>query len=426
MTDGGRRETVVVGIGVAGLVAALRLAQAGRRPLVVAKGVGSTHLAGATVDVLGYAAVNGSGDGGGPVARPGEVLAEFVAAHPDHPYARVGPVAVTESLSWFREVAPEGYQGGLDTNWLLPTAVGAAKPAALAPAGMVGGDLRAGGRFALVGIRQLKDFHAPLAAANLSTRAGVAARAVEVDLGPGEADLTPLALARNFDDPAFRALVANRLEGLVDPAEAVGFPAVLGLAGAAAAREDLETRLGCRVFEIPTLPPSVPGIRLFNGLRGALVAAGGWVVVGAEVGGGEVAGGRLRELWVQTPGRRRTIAVDAVVLATGGLASGAIAMDSYGQLRETVLGLPLAGGPGPGEPGFAPEYLGHHPVHRSGVAVDERLRPVDGDGRVVAANLHAAGAVLAGAEPWREKSGEGISVATGYRAAAAVLEEGGA
>ena len=35
-----------------------------------------------------------------------------------------------------------------------------------------------------------------------------------------------------------------------------------------------------------------------------------------------------------------------------------------------------------------------------------------------------AGATLAGAEPWKEKSGDGISLATGHRAAELVLAAG--
>jgi glycerol-3-phosphate dehydrogenase subunit B len=40
-------------------------------------------------------------------------------------------------------------------------------------------------------------------------------------------------------------------------------------------------------------------------------------------------------------------------------------------------------------------------------------------------NVLVAGATLAGAEPWREKSGDGLSVATGYRAAGLILEAAG-
>jgi glycerol-3-phosphate dehydrogenase subunit B len=39
------------------------------------------------------------------------------------------------------------------------------------------------------------------------------------------------------------------------------------------------------------------------------------------------------------------------------------------------------------------------------------------------ANLHAAGALVAGAEPWREKSGEGVALAGAFAAARAILEE---
>jgi glycerol-3-phosphate dehydrogenase subunit B len=43
--------------------------------------------------------------------------------------------------------------------------------------------------------------------------------------------------------------------------------------------------------------------------------------------------------------------------------------------------------------------------------VDAELRPAGYE------NVLITGATLAGAEPWREKSGDGISLATGYRAA---------
>jgi glycerol-3-phosphate dehydrogenase subunit B len=55
------------------------------------------------------------------------------------------------------------------------------------------------------------------------------------------------------------------------------------------------------------------------------------------------------------------------------------------------------------------------------VAVDDTLRPTDLEGAPRFENLHAAGATLAGAAPWREASGNGISLATGYAAAGAIL-----
>ena len=47
-------DVVVVGAGLAGLSAGVRLAEAGASVRVLAKGVGSTHLSAGTIDVLGY------------------------------------------------------------------------------------------------------------------------------------------------------------------------------------------------------------------------------------------------------------------------------------------------------------------------------------------------------------------------------------
>jgi glycerol-3-phosphate dehydrogenase subunit B len=62
-------------------------------------------------------------------------------------------------------------------------------------------------------------------------------------------------------------------------------------------------------------------------------------------------------------------------------------------------------------------------MSRAGIAVDDRLRPVDGTGAPVYENLIAAGATIGGAEPWREKSGDGLSLATGFAAASTILQE---
>ena len=62
-----------------------------------------------------------------------------------------------------------------------------------------------------------------------------------------------------------------------------------------------------------------------------------------------------------------------------------------------------------------------HPINRVGVKVDTSLRPVGPDGRPVYENVFVAGAVLACHDWVREKSGAGISVATGHAAVESVL-----
>lgn len=409
-------DVIVIGTGLAGLTAALRLAEGGLRVVLVAKGVGGTHLGGGTIDVLGYAPER--------VESPVSALPAFTSAHPEHPYAGLPAEELAASVDWLRQRAgPPCYVGGLDQNLLLPTAVGAAKPSAVVPETMAAGDLRqGGGAVAIVGLRGLKDFYPAYLADNLGRAASVSARGLELGFPPdGEADPGGLGFARRFEQAEFRAAVVGELVGRLEAEERVGFPAVLGLTSAAGVWSELQERLGRPVFEIATLPPSVPGIRLFQALTTAFRAAGGRLLIGPEIGGGETSSGRVEGVVAQAAARTVTYRARWFVLASGGFAAGGLELDSYGEVREPVFGLPVAGVPERGRR-FHPGYFDEQPLSRAGLAVDERLRPVDEDGRPVFGNLFAAGAMLAGAVPWREGSGNGISLATGYAAASAILE----
>ena len=146
-------DVLVIGAGLAGLTAAARLAEDGAKVMLIAKGVGATHLAPGTIDVLGYAPER--------VERPGEALGGLDYGHP---YTRVGAHGVAAAIEWFKRqfdggpLGAYGYAGDLRENVLLPTTVGAAKPSAVVPRTMAAGDLRDAGPMLVVGFRALRDF----------------------------------------------------------------------------------------------------------------------------------------------------------------------------------------------------------------------------------------------------------------------------
>ncbi len=242
-------------------------------------------------------------------------------------------------------------------------------------------------------------------------------------------DSNTVHLAQALDAPATRQRLAAELATLVQPGERIGLPAILGLDAHAETLADLRRGSGAPVFEIPTLPPSVPGVRLYRALRDHLAGRGvrveaGMTAIGFSGADGGGAADDERIHWVSTETSARPLRHHAAntLLATGGILGGGLESDSSGRLWEPIFGLPLAVPPA-GQTWFRHRFLDPtgHPVYRSGVRVDAGFQPVDEHGRRPFANLWAAGAILAGCDPIRERSLEGLAIVTGVAAARAVV-----
>lgn len=423
------KQVVVIGAGWAGLTSALMLAQQGQRVTMVARGWGSLLLSPGTVSVL---------NSGGMAA-----IDNFARAHPWHPYARIGAPQVQAGISWLTQQLPELFAptsvadslSAIGENMLLPTALGAVSPTALVPRSMQASVLQAGRRYVVAGIAGFRDFSAALVAANLrrASAVGVPARAATIELGIAP-NATGTDLARLLDEsaPARQAFV-TAVRSLVRPGETVLVPAVLGLQPATFAQLADAIGESTPLGEIPLPPPSVPGRRMNDALVHACRAAHIDILLNAQavgVGGADDAahddanraaadgayrdaGARVTRVAVQVAGRVKQLPASAVVYAGGGLASGAIERDSYGILRETAFALPV----------WAPP---NGDVLLAGILVDSSMRPSalpDVPGSHGSAyspryrNLYCVGAMLAGALPWAEGSGEGIALGS---AAAAV------
>ncbi|NNJ09049.1 glycerol-3-phosphate dehydrogenase subunit GlpB [Chloroflexales bacterium ZM16-3] len=412
-------DTIVIGAGIAGMLAAIGRAEAGERVLVLAKGHGATHWAAGCLDLLDI----GDGD---PLAG----VESLIADHPDHPYALAGVDAVQAGAARLRAVCEAGgypLVGSLRRNLLLPTAVGALRTTCLVPATMAAGDARqlpkegdGGGPLLIAGFRKLRDFFPPMVAANLRAQ-GFAAEGAYLALPPSDRtlDFSTVSFARLFDQPAFRADVGRQLRQLVQRGgySRIGLPAVLGLANATQVVGDLQAAAGALIFEIPTLPASVPGMRLYRMLEAALLRAGGRMQIGAFVQRAEAQGDRLDAIYTEAAAREQRHRAARYILATGGIAGGGVRAVDATTLVETALGLPLRT-PNARADWFAARFLNEtgHPVFRSGVATDSQLRPLDAAGQVVYQNVAIAGSALAGCDSIREGSLEGIAAATGWMA----------
>lgn len=403
-------NAIVIGAGLAGLAAALKLAEQGQEVTLVTKGIGGLQLGQGTFDIYGY--------NPGRVTNPMEAVA---SAPSEHPYAKIGTDAVGEGLQFVMDRLP-GLVGSVDRNFLLPTAVGAIRPTAIAQASMVAGHCEPGKKFLIAGPRQLKDFYPQLIAGNLSRtdlgggRVEAVGASFSLPARVGEDDSSGLNYARALDTPEYRATFIDRVRPLVMDGYTLGLPAFLGYRQHV--WEEIQDVLGCPVFEIPLPPPSVPGMRLNEALTNLVKKARVQFVMGSEVTGGIVEAGRLTGLEVTTAGRTRTLEADHVILAAGGFESGSLTLDSYGVLTERIFDLPVTHTDWD-EPTHGDYWGDPQPLFRAGVMVDEDMRVTDGSAPVYS-NLYAIGGIIGGAIRWEDKTGEGIALGSAMVAARAI------
>ena len=421
-------DVLVIGAGLGGLTSALAAARAGADVRLVSYKQSTLRNASGLVDVLGY-----TPDGEGPLVDPFEAIPSL----PDsHPYSTVGVERVREALALFDDVVD--YRGGhTDRNALVPTHGGTVKPTARYPKGAAAGVASDDRPALLVGFETVVDFDAPQAAAHLEA-AGVpfAVRGVTMPF-PGDqrpdAKITRYAnlLDRNGEvtvdgrqvgaRDALAAAVEPHLERDGRRVERVGFPAILGDDRPANVRAALGEALGVDVFEVPMGPPSLPGLRLEDALFDALDDAGASIEVGNPVVGYDADGDRIREVYVEKNGAEIPNAAEEYVLATGGLVGKGIHSDRHG-VSETVFDCHVPHDDDRYE-WFDGHAFGDHAFPAFGVDTDGDLRPLAGDGETVElSNLRAAGSVLGGYDFAAEKSGAGVSIATGYAAGTAAAE----
>ncbi|MGU5663291.1 glycerol-3-phosphate dehydrogenase subunit GlpB [Aeromonas sanarellii] len=418
-------DSIVIGGGMAGLSAALRLAEAGRKTLLMASGQSALHFSSGSVDLL-----ESEGD-------PRAALPDFMATHPDHPYSKVGLANILASLdALLRQCAEEGLTlirqernhqrltpiGTLKSTWLSPETC-ACLTEAPAPDVLL-----------LATLAGFRDFHPALAAANLATHA----RFAHSRILTGEIRLPQLAefsrnphefrsadIARLLDrQPELLADLAREISRMVIECGEPGcrhivLPACLSLGLVGPRLAELEKRTGCTIREVATMPPSLIGMRMQEALKRRLMALGGTFLTSERVLGARYQGDRVLGVHSQN-GDDQLFEADHFVLASGSFFSRGLE-SRLGGIREPIFDADVLSLT-ERDAWAGRRLFDHHPFMGFGVKTDDQLRVLRG-GKPLA-NLFGAGSVLAHYDPIKEGSGSGVAVATGWQAAGHILAEG--
>ncbi len=412
-------QLLVIGAGLAGMAASLF---ALARGFTVAQvGItGAIAYSSGYLDLLGY-------NGRHFVNDPWQGIARLRESEPQHPLARIPEADIRGAFAEFtRSITELGIsycQPGAN-NFLVPTPAGTLKPTLSLPLTMRAGTtaMASGADTLVVDFTGLNGFSAREFTANLRGRwPGLRAQRIGFPDMDSGAEVYPEVMARALEVPATRERLAKRIRPLLKGEQVLGLPAILGMHRPDHVHSHFQSLLGAQVFEIPTMPPAVPGVRLRELFETALPTRGVACISQHRVERLQLhksgATAHLEDAYGEV-----TIEAAATILATGRFISGGLVAEPGG-IREPLLNLPITQSMGR-ENWFREEYFDQrgHPINRTGVEVDEHFRPLDDNGNTIHTRLFAAGSLLAHQDWIRQRCGAGVAIASAYKAVEAASE----
>jgi len=424
-------DALIIGGGLAGLTCGIRCAAAGLRTAILSGGMNSLHFSSGSVDLAGY------DDEGELVKKPFEQVKKICRARKDHPYAKAGLPAVKKAMEFFIETTSNAgltlnHNG--DMNHFHITGLGTLKPAYLSQESVFGPRgleiVNSGGKIAVMNFSGFRDYYPEQTVAYLKKNRIFADR----DIVLGEISLPwymntqknmhefrSTDLARIFETEKYLPRIAEEIRKGAGDATAVSLPAFLGIKNYRAIRKRLEELTGKFIYEIPTLPPSILGLRIDQALKDSFIGYGGEFIAGERAESGPVDSGLLEHINTRNSGIE-PVSAKYYVLATGSFFSGGLTSNSQ-RIMEPVFNFKVDA-----DSKRSKWYswfffdAKSHPFLSYGVRTDKNFNPVNEKGNTVK-NVFCAGAVLSGYDPVREGCGGGVAISSGFACAGKIIGE---
>lgn len=411
-------ELAVIGSGIAGCAASIF---ALNKKITTAQ-VGNT---GAVAYTTGYLDLLGKLEGDkGAIDNPWDAITALKDRCPDHPLNGISAADIRAAFNEFTAFLGEcgiAYSSPGDSNITALSPAGTLKKTLCVPATMAAGPKAFAAKTAcvIVDFKGLKGFSGKQVVANLHKQWSTlkAERIVFPEMLSGE--IYPEVMARALEVEKTREALAEAIKAVAGNAKVIGLPAVLGMHNPDFIKTELERLTGFEIFEIPTMPPSVPGIRLRE-LFEQVFPEKGIILIPQQKVSSLTFDDDSATLSLTDNHGPITIKAKAVILATGRFLSGGLEAHITG-INESLLNLPVTQ-PAKRDDWYFEQYTDSrgHAIHKAGIEIDDSFRPIGEDGRPYHERLFAAGIILAHQDWIRSRSGAGIAIATAYKAVEAV------
>ncbi|MBW1866916.1 MAG: glycerol-3-phosphate dehydrogenase subunit GlpB [Deltaproteobacteria bacterium] len=416
-------DLTIIGTGMAGMAAAIFAANRKIKTLLIGN-TGAGNFASGMFDLLGAYPLETRQMRIDPWAGIDALISE----NPKHPYARIKTrslmAAIDELLAYLKHAGLDYcIDGKLNSTVITPA--GTTRLSYAIPASMQNGvkALKDKKACLLVDFHGMKEYSA-LQIVSVLQKKWPALKAASVTF-PGYENISELfteSMARALEVPETGKALAMTIKPLLGNAKSVGMPAVFGLYKTRHIFKELEKAIGVPLFEIPTMPPSVPGLRLMETVKSDLPARGITTFFQNRVTTAEqTADGNFSLAFTAATGAQK-IKTKAVILATGRFLGKGLYADRH-NIREALFDLPVAQ-PDARDQWHQKDFLDPrgHRINTAGVEIDADFRPLDSSGQVAFPNLFAVGTILAHQDWMRTKCGSGLSIASAYAAVNAFLK----
>lgn len=411
-----RFHTVIIGGGLAGLTAGIRLAEQGRKVAIISSGQSTLHFFSGSLELLGHDAEGNLTD------TPFEAISTL--SH-RHPYSAIGSERMkqlaTPAVELLRRAGLQ-FEGGDSSNRFHLTPFGIVKPSWILLSDCLTFDSPGHfpfGNVALVNISGYLDFYPQFLALGLD-KLGVKCTTLSVTapqlqaMRKSSTEMRAPNMARVMTPETVRA-IAGALNETDSSAEAFILPAIFGL-NDTTSLELLRSLTKRPVFLIPTMPTSVPGVRSQIMLRERFKSLGGYYLLGDSATAGEFEDNTLRYVTTANLGSDH-LEAENFILATGSFLSHGLKA-TPDRVYEPVFGLDVIADTDRAM-WFKDNFYNTQPYMSFGVAYDATFRLSRASATV--SNLYGIGSVLAGSDPVNLACGGGVALFTAIHVAETIL-----
>ena len=377
-------DLLVIGRGMAGMAAALFAANRGISTVQVGM-TGEIVFASGLLDLMGAHPIEEKKVWQDPWAAIDTVVRDL----PGHPYAHLTKddikASFVEVLS-FLEKEGLSYCREENYNSRMINPLGKTKVTYCVPGSMWSGvrALREKPPCLIAGFRGLGDFSSRQIVETLQNQ-WPDLRAVQIPF-PDTSHVKEIfagdVLAQSLELSINRKKLIESLKKHVKDAEFIGLSAVLGMRHTDEIISDLEQEIGVPVFEIPTPPVSVPGLRLNDAFVRGLSSKGVRHFPQSRVVKVRQGEGKAFKVIIGQKPARQTLLTKSIILASGRFWGRGLYADRH-RIRETIFDLPVYQ-PESREKWHSDDLLdsGGHPVNRAGVETDRLFRPLNSSGKL--------------------------------------------